>query len=201
MALILNKFACYFDKDIREFAELAVSDHGAVHGLVNNAYAALGEEYVADSSFDSWERAIRTNVASAERLASALVERRARSQVTSIVNVASMYAQLAPDFGMYPDGRLPPAIEYGATKAALVYVTKYLAAKWGPLGVRVNAVSPGGIHHEQSEEFLERYAKTVPMGRMVEKSEVAQTVCFLLADASSGITGHNVAVDGGRVIW
>lgn len=189
------------ERDLAEFAEQAVSDHGAVHGLVNNAYAALGEEYVADSSFNSWEHAIRTNVSSAERLASALVDRHARSQISSIVNVASMYAQLAPDFSMYPDGRAPPAIEYGATKAALVYVTKYLAAKWGPLGVRVNAVSPGGIHHEQSEEFLDRYAKTVPMGRMVEKSEVADTVCFLLADGSSGITGQNVVVDGGRGIW
>jgi NAD(P)-dependent dehydrogenase (short-subunit alcohol dehydrogenase family) len=189
------------EEDIDTFIEDVLAEFDSVHGLINNAYAALGDDYSADGSFESWETSIRANVACATRLATSLVERRARSNVRSIVNIASIYGVVAPDFSMYPDGRDPPAIEYGATKAALIYVTKFLAAQWGELDIRVNAISPGGIRHEQSEEFLGRYAKTVPMGRMVDKLEVAQTACFLLAAGSSGITGQNVIVDGGRCIW
>lgn len=189
------------EAELEQFVETVLAEHEGIHGLVNNAYAALDQGYEADCSFRSWETATRTNVASAVLLASALVDRREQSGIASIVNVGSIYGLVAPDFNMYPPERNPPSIEYGATKAALLYVTRYLAAQWGGLGVRVNAVSPGGIRHEQSEAFLERYAASVPMGRMVDKLEVAATICFLLGAESSGITGHDIVVDGGRCIW
>jgi NAD(P)-dependent dehydrogenase (short-subunit alcohol dehydrogenase family) len=80
-------------------------------------------------------------------------------------------------------------------------LTRYLAAYWGGVGVRVNAVVPAGIFSEQNPEFLTRYGATVPQSRMVTAQEVSNAIVFLLGDKSSGITGTSLVVDSGKTIW
>ena len=82
----------------------------------------------------------------------------------------------------------------------MINLTRYLASHYGPQGVRVNVVSPGGIYNPdkpQAPGFLERYAKTTMLGRMAEAREIGGAVVFLLSDASTYITGVNLPVDGG----
>jgi NAD(P)-dependent dehydrogenase (short-subunit alcohol dehydrogenase family) len=67
--------------------------------------------------------------------------------------------------------------------------------------VRVNAVSPGGIYNGQPEAFVEKLINLIPMGRMARLNEYQGTVLFLVSDASSYMTGHNLVVDGGRSAW
>ena len=175
-----------------------VASQQRVTGLVNNAYPALPYVEAEKTGWDVWMEAARVGLGLPLTLGTALVRRRAG--VESIVNVASMYGLVAPDFSIYPPGREPSTIHYGAIKAALIQQTRYLAALWAPLGVRVNAVSPGGIFDNQDAEFLRRYNATVPAGRMVTREEVAATIGFLLGPEAGGITGENVVVDGGRTI-
>ncbi|MEZ7821273.1 MAG: SDR family oxidoreductase, partial [Patescibacteria group bacterium] len=73
----------------------------------------------------------------------------------------------------------------------------YLAVNLAKYNIRVNAISPAGIFNNQPEEFLQKYLPKVPMGRMMNREELVGPLVFLLSDASSYMTGHNLIVDGG----
>jgi NAD(P)-dependent dehydrogenase (short-subunit alcohol dehydrogenase family) len=93
----------------------------------------------------------------------------------------------------------PPA--YGASKAAVVNLTKYLATAWGPYGVRVNALSPGGVLGGQDEPFKRKFSDRVPLGRMAVYQDLIGPLQFLASDASAYVTGIELRVDGGFTAW
>jgi NAD(P)-dependent dehydrogenase (short-subunit alcohol dehydrogenase family) len=123
----------------------------------------------------------------------------------SIINIGSLYAEVSPDARLYdhipaePPFLKPPA--YGASKAALVNLTRYFAAHWGPYGVRVNALSPGGVLGGQDEEFRRKFSARVPLGRMARTEDLGGPLVFLASDASTYVTGINLMVDGGFTAW
>jgi NAD(P)-dependent dehydrogenase (short-subunit alcohol dehydrogenase family) len=123
----------------------------------------------------------------------------------SIINIGSLYASVSPDARFYehlqsdPPFLKPPA--YGASKAAVVNLTKYLATHWAPYGVRVNTLSPGGVLGEQDEEFKRKFCHRVPLGRMASASELSGPLLFLASQASSYVTGIELVVDGGFTSW
>lgn len=188
------------EAQVGRFVEALMQDYPNVAGLVNNAYPALPYKDVEHTDWQQWMQAARIGLGLPLTLAMALVERQPQTRVHSIVNVASIYGVVPPDFSIYPPGRDPTPIYYDAIKAALIQQSRYLAVYWAERGVRVNSVSPGGILDNQDAEFLSRYNATVPMQRMVTREEVASTVCFLLSRESGGITGQNLIVDGGRTL-
>jgi NAD(P)-dependent dehydrogenase (short-subunit alcohol dehydrogenase family) len=123
----------------------------------------------------------------------------------SIVNIGSLYASVSPDARFYdhlaadPPFLKPPA--YGASKAGLVNLTRYLATHWGPHGVRVNALSPGGVEGGQDSEFKRKFIVRVPLGRMAAAEDLRGPLIFLASDASSYVTGVELRVDGGFTSW
>jgi NAD(P)-dependent dehydrogenase (short-subunit alcohol dehydrogenase family) len=117
----------------------------------------------------------------------------------SIVNIGSLYASVAPEPSLY-DHLEPPFVKppaYGASKAAVVNLTRYFARLWGPYGVRVNVLSPGGVRGGQDEDFLRKYCARVPLGRMAEPADLVGPLLFLASDASRYVTGQELRVDGG----
>ncbi len=123
----------------------------------------------------------------------------------SIVNIGSMYASIAPDARFYEHIQSdPPFLKspvYGASKAAVVNMTKYLATLWASHGVRVNALSPGGVLNGQDEEFRRKFCNRVPLGRMASAKDLSGPLLFLASDASSYVTGTELIVDGGFTAW
>jgi len=123
----------------------------------------------------------------------------------SVINIGSLYATVSPDPGLYdhiecdPPFVKPPA--YGASKAALLNLTRYLAAHWAKGGVRVNALSPGGVAGGQDEKFKQKFNRRTPMGRMAEEGDLKGPLVFLASGASSYVTGVNLQVDGGFTAW
>ena len=123
----------------------------------------------------------------------------------SIINIGSLYASVSPDARFYdhlpadPPFLKPPA--YGASKAALVNLTRYLATHWGPRGVRVNALSPGGVEGGQDDQFKRKFTSRVPLGRMAAARDLGGPLIFLASDASSYVTGIELRVDGGYTAW
>jgi NAD(P)-dependent dehydrogenase (short-subunit alcohol dehydrogenase family) len=123
----------------------------------------------------------------------------------SIINIGSLYAGVSPDVRFYDHIQSdtpflkPPA--YGASKAAVVNLTRYLATHWAPRGVRVNALSPGGVLGGQDEQFRDKFCHRVPMGRMAVSDDLCGPLLFLASRASSYVTGTELVVDGGFTAW
>jgi NAD(P)-dependent dehydrogenase (short-subunit alcohol dehydrogenase family) len=119
----------------------------------------------------------------------------------SLVNFGSTYGVQAPDFSIYESGGTPPTpAHYSASKGGILTLTRYLASEYGDRGIRVNAVSPGGVFDDQDPAFVERYEANTPLGRMADPEDVAGAVVYLVSDAAAYVTGHNLVVDGGWTI-
>ena len=131
----------------------------------------------------------------------------ARRKSGVILNVASDLAVIAPDQRLYrqeglADDQQPvKPVTYSVAKTGIIGLTRYLSTYWAASGVRVNAISPGGVYNNQPEEFVQRLTQLIPMGRMADLDEWQGSVLFLVSDASSYITGINLVIDGGRSVW
>ncbi|MBH5401197.1 SDR family oxidoreductase [Bradyrhizobium sp. CNPSo 4010] len=125
-----------------------------------------------------------------------------------ILNIASDLGVIAPDQRLYRQPQVTreeeqpvKPVTYSVIKHGLIGLTKYLATYWAERGVRVNAISPGGVFNNQDPAFVERLTRLIPMGRMAKVDEYRAAVQFLCSDASSYMTGQNLVMDGGRSVW
>ena len=119
----------------------------------------------------------------------------------SIVTVGSLYASHAPDQRLYDGGFVKPAA-YSASKGGVLALTRWMAAYWASVGIRVNAISPGGIGSDSTPaEFRARFERRVPMGRMGTSVDLIGPIAWLLSDDSAYVTGQEIVVDGGFSVW
>ena len=91
-------------------------------------------------------------------------------------------------------------IGYSVSKAGVINLTKYLATHLGP-SIRVNCVAPGGVKFKQDSNFIKKYSKHTPLGRMMKKNELNSLIEFLSSENSSYVTGAVMVIDGGWTIW
>lgn len=119
----------------------------------------------------------------------------------SIINTASTYGIVAPDQRIYEDLPFNTPAHYGAAKAGVIGLTRYLATYWADKGVRANVLTPGGVFDGHTDPFLSRYSYRVPLGRMADREDFMGAVLFLASDASRYVTGQNIIVDGGWSAW
>lgn len=122
----------------------------------------------------------------------------------TIVNIASHYGVISPDFRIYTDCDRKNSEIYGATKAGIIQMTRYFAVHLADRNIRVNCVSPGGIFNPdnpQGEDFKRNYAFRCPMKRMANAEEILGGIIYLASPAASYTTGHNIIIDGGMSCW
>lgn len=122
-----------------------------------------------------------------------------------IVNIASMYGIVAPDHRLYDGEKYANPPSYGAAKAGVLQLTRYLASFLSPHGIRVNAISPGPFPYESTQKenpaFIERLGGKNPLNRIGKPFELKGAAALLCSDASSYMTGQNISVDGGWTSW
>ncbi|MEM6376690.1 MAG: SDR family oxidoreductase [Bacteroidota bacterium] len=172
---------------------------GRIDGLVNNAYprtkdfATPFEAMTAESLATNVDWQMHSYIL----LSQLLIPIMKQQKQGSIINIASIYGVVGNDWTVYEGTNMVSAPAYAAIKGGLINFTRYLAALYGPEGIRFNCVSPGGIFDHQPEPFVQAYEHKVPMKRMGLPEDIAPTVSFLLSDQTKYVTGQNWIVDGG----
>jgi NAD(P)-dependent dehydrogenase (short-subunit alcohol dehydrogenase family) len=195
-----------FDEVIRQWSVPTI--------LINNAGWKASPNQASRASvpfetypIETWEEVFRMNLTSAVICSKIMAQKViAANTAGTIVNIASHYALVSPDQRIYAHrerttGRaFVKDASYGASKAAMLALTRDLATQWAPKGIRVVALSPGGVLSPQGDmEFTEKYTQRTPMGRMANENEYNRALLFLVTDTYS--TGSNVLIDGGYTAW
>lgn len=172
--------------------------------LINNAFYSRGSrpDQLTDEEF---ALGLDGSLGSTYRCIREVLPYLRRRGAGKIINVASMYGVVAPDFSAYeatPQFTNPP--HYGAAKAGVIQLTKYFASYLGPENIQVNCVTPGAFPspavQQQSAEFVEQLTRRIPRGRIGQPEDLAGAFVFLASRASDFVTGHNLVVDGGWTI-
>ena len=188
-------------ESINNTISLIIQKFGKIDGLVNNAYPRTNDwgNKFEDIKIDSWKSNIDMQLNSTFYLCQIVLEKMKIQKFGSIINMASIYGLVGPDFSVYANTDMTMPAAYSAIKGGVISFTRYLSSYYGKYNIRINCISPGGIFNNQPDTFVKNYEKKVPMNRMGKPSDISPAVCFMLSDESSYITGHNLVIDGGWV--
>lgn len=182
--------------DVKALVARTVAELSPIDILVNNAGSLVERLRLLELTEERWDEVINLNLKSAflcaQAVAAAMIERKAGT----IINVTSIAGRNGGALG---------SIHYSTAKGGMITFTKGLAKELAPHGIRVNAVSPGVIatpFHEQfsTPEAMKNYAAAIPLGRVGQPSEVAQTIAYLASDAASFLCGETIEINGGMLM-
>lgn len=168
---------------------------------VNNA--GIGVWSAADTmSLEEWQKVMAVNLNGVFLCAQAEGRVMMEAGYGKIINTASMSAHIV---------NMPQKqCAYNASKAAVLHLTRSLAAEWATRGVRVNSISPGYtqtalvddlLATPEGQEMLPIWMKMTPMGEMVQVTDLQGAIVYLAAEASDMMTGHDMVVDAGYCLW
>jgi 3-oxoacyl-[acyl-carrier protein] reductase len=180
-------------KKIQSWLTKIESKGETVDILINNA-AVYENKKLSDTDEGSWDRIMDTNLKSTFFLSQMIAKHMIGNESGTIINAASFASKISSlNYGVY-----------AASKAALVSLTKTMAAEYAPYGIRVNAYSPGVIETDMTRDSIENNSKqmieSISLNRFGTAAEVARAVLFLASEQSSYINGTVLNIDGGKFI-
>lgn len=182
-----------------------IAEHGIPDGVVHLAFASSSGKTLDALGAEDLDATFCRGVTPTFLVARHLAERMKDRKRGSIVLFGSMYGMVAPDPRIYSPPLTPNPIDYGASKAAVIQMTRTLAVHYGPFNVRVNCVTPGPFPNPTVQEshpgFIRELAAKTALGRIGASPEIVGPTVFLLSDAASFVTGQSLVVDGGWTAW
>lgn len=192
--------------EVQRMADEAAARLGTIDILVNNAGITARGNRIAEMPVEDWDRVIAVDLRGVFLCTRAVLPVMVKQGKGNIINIASVYG-VRPFFEI---GQLKPNAPYAAAKAAVISLTKETALEYARDGIRVNCIAPGWhrgtrlvslMEAAGAEEWVKRYketlARTTPMGRMEDSTELNGLVVYLASDASSFVTGQVFISDGG----
>jgi NAD(P)-dependent dehydrogenase (short-subunit alcohol dehydrogenase family) len=200
--------AAYDDLAGRGISVDILINNAAIDPKVTSAPGVMHSSRFEAFPIPQWQTEIAVGLTGAMLCSRAFGGAMAKSGGGVILNIASDLGVIAPDQRLYRQPNVTreeeqpvKPVTYSVIKHGLIGLTKYLATYWADRGVRVNAISPGGVFNNQDSAFVEKLTRLIPMGRMADVDEYRAAVQFLCSDASSYMTGQNIIMDGGRSVW
>jgi NAD(P)-dependent dehydrogenase (short-subunit alcohol dehydrogenase family) len=198
-------FDCSDAAALPPFLEATMAAHGVPDAVAHLAFASSAGKRLEQLLPEEFQRTFDLSLTPAFVLCRALAERMKVRGSGSIVLFASMYGLVSPDPRIYVDQLTPNPIDYGASKAAVLQMARYLAVHYGPSGIRFNCVTPGTFPSPAIQAanpvFLGELKRKTALHRVGRPEEIVGPTLFLLGDASSYVTGHSLVVDGGWTAW
>lgn len=204
------------EKNIKRSSEEIIAKYGKIDGLINNAAnnpKIEDNESLNFSRLENFNLEIWQNDLNVGLLGSFLCIKYYGFAISknlnggSIINVSSDLGIIAPNQSLYKkegvseDYQSVKPVTYSVVKHGINGLTRYVSTYWADKNVRCNSICPGGVFNNQSEDFLEKVSKLIPLGRMAEKDELNGIIIYLLSEASSYVNGSIINIDGGRTSW
>lgn len=187
---------------LKKVASLIADKFGRLDILINNAWSGKKNSFES-ITYDDWRYDIDMCLNAIFYTVKEMIELIKKTQGT-IVNIASMYGHTAPDYRIYHGNEFANPPSYGAAKAGVIQLTKYLASFLSPHNIRVNAISPGAFPFPETQkdiDFIDQLSSRNMMNKIGQPEELKGIIALLCSDASSYITGQNICVDGGWTAW
>jgi NAD(P)-dependent dehydrogenase (short-subunit alcohol dehydrogenase family) len=187
--------------------EFVLSTKGKVDVLINNAsYTNQSKSKAFDLSFENtpledWNSIMDVNLTGTFLGCQVFGKYFLECGRGNIINIASLYGVVSPNHKIYPGTGIFQPAAYSVSKHGVIGLTKFLATLWAEKGIKVNALTPGGVYNNHSGPFFEKYKELNPSGRMCESKELCGGIVYLVSDASSHVVGHNLIIDGGWSVW
>jgi NAD(P)-dependent dehydrogenase (short-subunit alcohol dehydrogenase family) len=181
--------------DAQAVVDRTVQEFGRVDVLVNDAGTTWGAP-AEETPLHGWQKVMDVNLTGLFLVTQAAARQMMAQGGGSIVNIASVAALRGSPAGMMD------AVAYSASKGGVISLTRDLAWKWAPHGIRVNAIAPGWFPSAMSQVLLDRFGETflsqIPLGRFGGPDDLKGAIAFLASPASAYVTGHTLVVDGGQ---
>ncbi|PKM82388.1 MAG: short-chain dehydrogenase [Firmicutes bacterium HGW-Firmicutes-14] len=193
----------FIDISDEKSVEDLISKYEKIDIWINNAYPRTADWGVKFENIpvQSWRQNVDMHLNGYFICCQKAAQKMREVQSGTIINIASIYGMLGPDFSIYQGTNLTMPAAYSAIKGGIINLTRYLATYLAADNIRVNCISPGGIFDNQQESFVTAYCNRTPMARMACPRDIAGPILFLSSNASSYITGQNLIADGGWTAW
>lgn len=190
-------------KEVLLLKEHVLAAFGHIDGLVcgHQNKSHLKFEPFEEISEENWDTVVEINLRGTFLLCQVIGSYMAEMGAGSVINIPSTYSVVAPNQNLYKGTSLGCPAAYSASKGGIDALSRYLASYWAARNVRVNMITPHGVWNNHEKQFEENFAQFSPMKRLSDNHEVAPALIYLLSDASSYVTGHNMLVEGGWTVW
>jgi NAD(P)-dependent dehydrogenase (short-subunit alcohol dehydrogenase family) len=188
---------------VQNLLKITLEKFGKVNGLINghqnktNSFFQKFEEYTEEN----WDAVVDTNLKGTFLTCQVIGTWMTQNGGGAIINIPSTYSVVAPNQNLYKGTSLGCPAAYSASKGGVMALSQYLSTYWAEKNVRVNQITPHGVWNNHEKQFEENFANFTPLRRLSYNHEVAPAAVFLLSDAATYITGHNLMVDGGWTTW
>ena len=203
------------ESQVSSVRDFLLSKFGHIDILVNNAAidpkveAKNGKNLSRLENFpiDQWNLELSVGLTGTMLCSKVFGYEMSKNGYGVILNISSDLGIIAPDQRLYLKDEVAEneqpvkPVTYSVIKHGLIGLTKYLATYWANNGVRSNAICPGGIYNNQSDEFINKISNLIPLGRMADSNEYKAAIVFMVSEASSYMNGAVVSMDGGRSAW